>query len=113
MEDRLGPFRFLLFYLTTGILATLTHALIYSDSVVPLVGASGAISAVMGGYFMMFPFARILVLIPIFFIPLFVEIPAFLYLGLWFLMQFYSGLFSLALPGSVGGIAWFAHLGGF
>lgn len=113
VEDRLGSLRFLFFYLVTGILATLTHALIYPDSVVPLVGASGAISAVMGAYFMMYPFARILVLIPIFFFPLFVEVPAFLYLGLWFLMQFYSGLFSLALPGSVGGIAWFAHLGGF
>jgi len=113
VEDRLGPLRFLLFYLTTGILATLFHAFIYSDSTTPLVGASGAISAVMGAYFIMYPLARILVLIPVFFIPLFIEVPAFIYLGLWFLIQFYSGLFSLALPGEVGGIAWFAHLGGF
>jgi len=113
VEDRLGPIRFLIFYLATGILATLFHSLIYHDSTIPLVGASGAISAVMGAYFMMYPFARILVLIPILFIPFFIEVPAFLYLGLWFLIQFYSGLFSLALPGSIGGIAWFAHLGGF
>lgn len=113
VEDRLGPVRFLLFYFTMGILASLTHAIIYSDSSIPLVGASGAISAVLGAYFMMYPFARILVLVPIFFIPLFFEIPAFLYLGLWFLLQFYSGLFSIVLPGAAGGVAWFAHLGGF
>lgn len=113
VEDRLGPIPFLLFYLASGILASLLHAFIFPDSVIPLVGASGAISGVMGAYFRMYPLARILVLVPIFFFPLFIEIPAFLYLGLWFLLQFYSGLFSLALPGSVGGIAWFAHLGGF
>lgn len=113
VEDRLGPFRFLLFYLGCGILATFTHAFFYSNSVIPVVGASGAISAVMGAYFMMYPLARILVVVPIFFFPLFFEIPAFLYLGYWFLIQFYSGLFSLALPESFGGIAWFAHIGGF
>ncbi len=113
VEDRLGSFRFLLFYLTGGILATIVHSLIYSDSVIPLVGASGAISAVMGAYFMMYPLARILIFVPLLFIPLFFEVPAFLYLVLWFLLQFYSGLFSLVLPGEIGGIAWFAHLGGF
>ncbi|MCS7150200.1 MAG: rhomboid family intramembrane serine protease [Caldimicrobium sp.] len=113
VEDRLGSFRFFIFYLSMGIAATLVHSLIYSDSVIPLVGASGAISAVMGAYFMMYPLARILVLVPVFFVPIFVEVPAFIFLGVWFLLQFYSGLFSLALPGSVGGVAWFAHLGGF
>jgi len=113
VEDRLGPFRFLLFYLLCGIFATFTHAIIYKDSVIPVVGASGAISAVMGAYFMMYPLARILVVFPIFFFPIFFEIPAFLYLGYWFLIQFYSGLFSLALPTSFGGVAWFAHIGGF
>ncbi len=113
VEDRLGPFWFLIFYLVCGVVASLIHALIYTDSVVPLVGASGAISGVMGAYFRMYPLARILVLVPVFFIPIFIEVPAFLYLGLWFLIQLYSGLFSLALPGSVSSIAWFAHLGGF
>lgn len=113
VEDRLGPFRFLFFYLLCGILATLTHAIIYKNSVIPVVGASGAISGVMGSYFIMYPLARILVVFPIFFFPIFFEIPAFLYLGYWFLIQFYSGLFSLALPTSFGGVAWFAHLGGF
>ncbi len=113
VEDRLGPFRFLIFYLCCGISATLFHALIYKNSVVPVVGASGAISGVMGAYFMMYPLARILVFFPIFFFPIFFEIPAFLYLGYWFLIQFYSGLFSLSLPISYGGVAWFAHVGGF
>ncbi|MBO8143710.1 MAG: rhomboid family intramembrane serine protease [Thermodesulfobacterium sp.] len=113
VEDRLGPFRFLTFYLLCGIFASLTHAIIYQNSVVPVVGASGAISAVMGAYFMMYPLARILVIFPVFFFPLFFEIPAFLYLGYWFLIQFYSGLFSLAIPTSFGGVAWFAHIGGF
>jgi len=113
VEDRLGPFRFLLFYLFCGILATFTHAIIYKNSITPVVGASGAISAVMGAYFMMYPLARILVVFPVFFFPVFFEIPAFLYLGYWFLIQFYSGLFSLAIPVSFGGVAWFAHIGGF
>jgi membrane associated rhomboid family serine protease len=113
VEDRLGPWGFLLFYLTCGISATLFHAFIYKNSVIPVVGASGAISGVMGAYFMMYPLARILVLIPTFFIPFFFEIPAFLYLGYWFLIQFYSGLFSLAMPIHFVGIAWFAHVGGF
>ncbi|WP_038056189.1 rhomboid family intramembrane serine protease [Thermodesulfobacterium hydrogeniphilum] len=113
VEDRLGPFRFLIFYLFCGIFATLFHAFIYKNSVTPLIGASGAISGVMGAYFIMYPLARIVILVPIFFFPLFFEIPAFLYLGYWLLIQLYSGLFALALPDSFGGIAWFAHLGGF
>lgn len=113
VEDRLGPFRFFLFYTFCGILATFVHSIIYKDSVIPLVGASGAISGVMGAYFMMYPLARILVVFPILFIPLFFEIPAFLYLGIWFLIQFYSGLFSLVVSDAFGGIAWFAHIGGF
>ncbi|NPA39272.1 MAG: rhomboid family intramembrane serine protease [Thermodesulfobacteria bacterium] len=113
VEDRLGPFNFLVFYLGCGILASLFHGFIYPHSTIPVVGASGAISAVMGAYFVMFPFARLLVLFPILFIPFFFEIPAFLYLIFWFFIQFYSGLFSLVIPGGVGGIAWFAHIGGF
>jgi len=113
VEDRLGPWGFLLFYLFCGIFATFFHAYIYQDSVVPVIGASGAISGVMGAYFMMYPFARILVLVPIFFIPLLFEVPAFFYLLFWFFIQFYSGLFSLVMPHTVGGVAWFAHIGGF
>jgi membrane associated rhomboid family serine protease len=113
VEDRMGPLRYLIFYFTCGLAAVFMHSLVYAGSVVPVVGASGAISGVLGAYFLMFPLARILVLVPIIFVPLFFEVPAFLYLGLWFLMQFYNGLFSLVLPDSFSGVAWFAHLGGF
>ena len=113
VEDRLGPFRFLVFYLVCGILASLFHGYVYPNSIIPVVGASGAISAVMGAYFVMYPFARIVVLFPLLFIPLIFEVPAFLFLIYWFFIQFYSGLFSLVVPGGVGGIAWFAHVGGF
>ncbi len=113
VEDRLGPFKFLIFYLMCGIFATLFHSFIYKTSTIPLIGASGAISGVMGAYFVMYPMARILILFPIFFIPLFFEIPAFLYLGYWLLIQVYSGIFALSFPHSFGGIAWFAHFGGF
>jgi membrane associated rhomboid family serine protease len=89
------------------------HSFIYPNSVIPLVGASGAISGVMGAYFLLYPLARILVVFPVLFIPLFFEVPAFIFLGLWFLLQFYNGLFSLVLPESFGGVAWFAHIGGF
>ncbi len=113
VEDRLGPVKFLIFYLVCGISATLFHCFIYKNSVVPLVGASGAISGVMGAYYIMYPLARIIILVPILFIPFFFEVPAFFYLLFWFFIQFYSGLFSLMIPGHIGGIAWFAHLGGF
>ncbi len=113
VEDRLGPLRFLFFYFACGLAAVFLHSFFYTDSIVPIVGASGAISGVLGAYFLLFPLARILVLVPIIFIPLFIEVPAFLYLGFWFLMQFYNGLFSLVLPETFSSIAWFAHLGGF
>jgi len=113
VEDRLGPIKFLFFYLVCGILASFCHALIYKDSVIPVVGASGAISAVMGAYLIMYPFARIIVLVPILFIPFIFEIYAFFYLIYWFFIQFFSGLFSLVTPHSISGIAWFAHIGGF
>ncbi len=113
VEDRLGPWRFLIFYLFCGIFASFFHAYIYQNSVIPVIGASGAISGVMGAYFMMYPLARIIVLVPVFFIPFLFEMPAFLYLIFWFFIQFYSGLFSLVLPHTVAGVAWFAHVGGF
>jgi membrane associated rhomboid family serine protease len=80
------------------------------------VGASGAIAGVLGAYFILFPQGRVLTFIPLFFLPWFVEIPAFIYLGIWFLSQLSSGLFNLGAagtPGAYGGIAWWAHIGGF
>jgi membrane associated rhomboid family serine protease len=77
------------------------------------VGASGAIAGVLGAYFLLFPTARLITLIPIFFFPLFVELPAITYLGFWILSQIFSGALSLGLPEDVGGVAFWAHVGGF
>ncbi len=113
VEDRMGRLRFLLFYVVSGIAAGLTHVLANPGSTVPTVGASGAIAGVMGGYFLMFPRSRILMVLPLFFYPLFFEMPAFFFLGYWFFVQVFSGTLSLAAPAGVGGIAWWAHGGGF
>ena len=113
VEDRLGHGRYLGFYLLSGLAAAAIHTLTNTDSTLPTIGASGAIAGVMGAYFVLFPGARVVTLIPIFFWPLFVELPAILYLGFWFLTQFYSGTLSLAAGRDAGGIAWWAHVGGF
>jgi membrane associated rhomboid family serine protease len=113
VEDRMGPWRFLIFYLLCGFAASLVHIYTNPDSTLPTVGASGAIAGVMGAYFVLFPSARIVVLIPILFIPLFFEVPAAVYLGFWALTQVFTGTLSLGNPGDVGGIAWWAHVGGF
>jgi membrane associated rhomboid family serine protease len=110
IEDRMGSFRYLLFYLLCGLISGLSHLLLNPDSNVPTIGASGAIAGVMGAYFLLFPKSRILTLIPILFIPFFIEIPAYFFLGIWFLLQFLSAAGS---HGSAGGIAWWAHIGGF
>jgi membrane associated rhomboid family serine protease len=113
VEDRMGHLRFLLFYLLSGIAAGLTHFIFNIDSTVPALGASGAIAGVMGAYFILYPHSRIITLIPLFFIPYFIEIPAFIYMIVWFSSQFFSGTFSLLSPEAGGGIAWWAHIGGF
>jgi membrane associated rhomboid family serine protease len=115
IEDRMGHFRYLGFYVLGGIFANVLQAMITPSSLVPAIGASGAIAAVLGGYFFLFPRARVVTLIPIFLYPWIVEISAFIFLGFWFVMQLYSGFQSLSMPGgaSVGGIAWWAHIGGF
>jgi membrane associated rhomboid family serine protease len=110
VEDRLGHFRYLMFYLICGLVSGLTHLVLNLNSNVPTIGASGAIAGVMGAYFILHPRSKILTLIPIFFIPYFIEIPAFFFLGFWFILQFISAAGS---HGQVGGIAWWAHIGGF
>jgi len=110
VEDRLGPVRYLLFYLLCGLASGLSHLIVNWHSQYPTIGASGAIAGVMGAYFVLYPGSRILTLIPVFFIPYFVELPAFFFLGLWFLLQFMSAAWSSAQGG---GIAWWAHIGGF
>lgn len=110
IEDRLGPVRFLLFYLACGAAAVFAQALPAPQSVVPMVGASGAISGVLGAYLLWFPRARVLVLVPFGFILQAIRLPAVWVLGLWFLIQLLS---SLAAPAGEGGVAFRAHLGGF
>lgn len=115
VEDRLGHFRFILFYLVCGLAAAVLHILTNPGSKLPTVGASGAIAGVLGGYLLLFPHARILTLVPILFFFQLMELPALLFLGIWFLMQFLSGALSLTSgsSSSVGGTAWWAHIGGF
>jgi len=113
VEDRMGRSRFLAFYLLTGLLAGATHALTNPESTVPTVGASGAIAGVLGAYFVLFPHARIVTMLPLFFIPFFFEVPAVTYLLFWFLSQIIGGTLAGLNPGDVGGIAFWAHAGGF
>lgn len=114
VEDCMGHRRFLAFYLLCGVAAGVIHTAFNPQSPIPTVGASGAIAGVMGAYMVLYPGSRIITLVPVFFFfPIFLEIPAVVFLGLWFLSQLFSGLFSLVVPGGVGGIAWWAHVGGF
>jgi membrane associated rhomboid family serine protease len=114
VEDRLGHVRFLMFYLLCGIGASLVHIATNADALLPAVGASGAISGVLAAYIVLFPFARIVSLIPIFFIPWFVEVPATIWIGFWFISQLLNGVFEiLAGAEALGGVAWWAHVGGF
>jgi membrane associated rhomboid family serine protease len=113
VEDQLGHGRFLIFYLVTGYVAALTEVWASPASMVPLIGASGAIAGVMGAYFVMFPRSRVLVLIPIIIFFDVIEIPAVLFLGMWFLLQVLGGVGRLAQSSPLGGIAFWAHLGGF
>ncbi|MEW6085500.1 MAG: rhomboid family intramembrane serine protease [Chloroflexota bacterium] len=111
IESRMGGFRYLLFYLLSGVAAAFLQTFADPSSQVPMIGASGAVAGVLGAYLILFPRSRIASLVPIFFVFTLVEIPAFIFLVFWFISQLYSGLF--ALQGSAGGIAWWAHIGGF
>ncbi len=110
VEDHMGPVRYLGFYLLCGVASGVSHLMLNAQSTAPTIGASGAIAGVMGAYFLLHPRSKILTLIPIIFIPWFVEIPAYFFLGIWFLMQFLN---AAASGGTAGGIAWWAHIGGF
>jgi len=113
VEDRLGSMRFLCFYLLCGIAASLAHAVLNAHSVVPALGASGAIAGVIGCYVRLFPLARLVMVIPVFIFPVFVEVYAIFFAFFWFMTQIIPGVFSLLLPPTTGGIAWWAHIGGF
>jgi len=115
VEDALGHFRYLVFYLGSGVLATLSQAVLTASSNVPNLGASGAIAGVLGAYLLLYPRARIVTLVPLFILFPLVEVPAALYLIFWFVLQFWSGSAALlsAHQGAAGGVAWWAHIGGF
>lgn len=110
VEDRFGPVRYAILYLGSGLAAGLLHVAFDPRSTIPTVGASGAIAGVMGSYFVLYPRARVLTAIPIFIFIQFIVVPAPLFLGIWFLFQLVAGLLS---DPSTGGVAWWAHVGGF
>ena len=110
VEDALGRGRFVLFYLVCGVVAALAQALPAPESTIPVIGASGAIAGVLGAYLLLYPHARVVVVIPIFFYLHLTVLPAFLLIGLWFLVQVLN---SIAASGQEGGVAWLAHVGGF
>jgi membrane associated rhomboid family serine protease len=112
VEDRLGHARYLVFYLLSGVAAALVESFILRGSEVPVIGASGAIAGVLGAYLVLYPGARVASLVPILFIFTIIEIPALIFLLFWFVSQLFAGW--LALQGTAaGGIAWWAHVGGF
>ena len=113
VEYRMGSARYLLFYFAGGIAAALATVWIAPASTVPVIGASGAIAGVLGAYFILYPRGRILTILPIFIFIQFVEIPAVIYLLLWFAVQLYAGLEQAGGVSAMGGVAWWAHVGGF
>lgn len=115
VEDRVGHLRYLLFYLFSGLAASGAHLVAYSGSPIPTVGASGAIAGVLGAYLVLFPQARVVTLIPVFYYLRIVELPAMIYLGFWFISQLFNGVLALSAADVLqgGGVAWWAHIGGF
>jgi membrane associated rhomboid family serine protease len=113
VEDRLGHVRYLVFYLFCGAIAALGQSITNPYSTVPMVGASGAIAGVMGAYFVLYPHSRVLTAVFIFFYLDLVEVPAIFFLGIWFFMQLFSGVGSIGADAASGGVAFWAHVGGF
>lgn len=112
IEDSLGHLRFLIFYLFSGIFAAYAHAITDTDSLIPMIGASGAVSGVLGAYILLFPKAKVFTIIFFGFFWQIVKLPAFVVIGFWAVIQFVSGFVSMGFD-QQGGVAWFAHIGGF
>ena len=110
VEDAMGSGRFVIFYILCGWVASLSQIAVGPSSAIPMIGASGAIAGVLAAYFMLFPYARVVTVIPIFFFLRIVSLPAVFLLGFWFLLQVFNGAGTL---GTASGVAWFAHIGGF
>jgi len=112
VEDRMGSFPYLIFYMVCGVVSGLTQAFIAPGSQVPAIGASGAIAGVLAAYMILFPRARVVTFVPLFILPWFINIPAVIFIIIWFLLQFFSGVAALGMATS-GGVAYWAHVGGF
>lgn len=113
VEDRFGPVGFIAFYLGSGILAALAQLAAAPGATIPMLGASGAIAGVLGAYLLLFPGASVVTIIPVFIFIEVARVPAYLVIGFWFVLQLGSGLASLGAGAAAGGVAWFAHIGGF
>jgi membrane associated rhomboid family serine protease len=113
VEDRLGHVRFVAFYFLCGVAAVFAHVYMNPASKIPTIGASGAIAGILGGYFVLYPHSRVLALLPLFIIWEIVEVPAILFLGMWFLLQFYYVGMAAVRTGAEGGVAFWAHIAGF
>ena len=113
VEDVMGKPRFIAFYLICGLIASAVHLAYNPDSTTPIVGASGAIAGVLGAYFFLYPYAKIVVWIPIFYLPIFIQIPAIAFLGAWVILQLYEVTTAMVIPEAYMDVAWWGHLGGF
>lgn len=111
IEDRLGHFRFLVFYLFCGIVAAFSHAITEPSSVIPMIGASGAVSGILGAYLLLYPHAKVHTILFLGFFVDIIMLPAVVVIGLWAVIQFVSGIITKGM--GQGGVAWFAHVGGF
>ena len=113
VEDKMGHIRFLIFYLLCGVAGGVSQVWANPTSNLPVIGASGAIAGVLGSYLLLFPRAKVVTLVPLFVFVTFIEVPAIIFLGLWFFLQFLNGYLRLDPSGNGGGVAWWAHVGGF
>jgi membrane associated rhomboid family serine protease len=113
VEDRLGSFKYFVFYIIGGVVASMAHIATNPTSQIPTVGASGAIAAVLGAYLVLYPSQKVLTLIPLGFWLRLTMLPASVVLGLWFVLQLFQGVASLGMPDDIGGVAFWAHIGGF
>ena len=113
IEDIMGHYRFLAFYIICGLLATYIQWRFDPTMTIPVVGASGAVAGVLGAYFFQFPYARVIIMIPIIFFPLFFEIPAIAFLGVWVILQLHKATTAALFSDVIVDVAWWAHLGGF
>jgi len=113
IEDTMGKTKFLIFFLTCGIIGSLGHAMLNPNSQIPTIGASGAISGILAAYLLLYPKVKIITIVPIFFFIKVIKLPAFFFLGFWIFLQLLYGIPTLTYKSAHGGVAWFGHIGGF